>query len=360
MHFLTVLLIFCLNTGSNDPVFYRSKNVPFQNLAQVPGDFSINDDKGHPADVHLLLDTTTLYTYWYRRLFTEVCLTGECRPIDIGIYWTARGDYLGVEIFRENLTKTDHSDFSDFDYLKLESILREEWSPLREFEFEELVDEKKEGVDATTGATKKVIADASVKDAVYTTYTMWHLIHVGEGEQLALLTYRYLNQNPQLLALSLQQENPDYTSFLIRGVATGQIKSDSILTSLVISSLNHSDAMLKGTAFKAVSSLPLQDETIQNQLANTYSNWPIPDKNLFLQSLAGINLLYPKLYLALSSDLSQPNAWFVSSLVKVLSKSKEQSREVLAKIKEMEKSDNPTLAEAAKEFGVANSAGKKK
>ena len=349
--FFSLVLSVCWIAGpSADPVFYRSKTIPSETLAKQEQQATITDDKGDMVRVELFVDAETSYIYWYRRLFTEVCLTGECRPIDIGIYWTAAGKYAGVEIFNENLTKTDHSDFSDFDYRKLETVLNDEWSALREFEFDDLVENKKEGVDATTGATKKVIAEASVKDAVYTTYTMWHLIHVGDGEQIALLSYDYLNTHPLLLSASLEEDNSEYSHFLIQGLTSGKLKLTQELTTLVLNSLNHSDGTLKNAAFHVISSLPLEDDTIQRGISRAYQNWGIADKNRFLQTIARISVLNESLYAALAKDLDQSNPWFLNSMLPILSKHKKQSQEVIKKVKELAKSENTTIKTAAEKF----------
>ncbi len=350
MHLPTILFLCWFAIGSGDPVFYRSSPVPYENLEKQAGRFTITDDKGQTVDVELYFDKQSENIYWYRRLFTEVCLTGECRPIDIGIYWTGEGNYLGIEVFRENLTKTDHSDFSDFDYRKLESVLRDEWSPLREYEFEELVDEKKGSTDATTGATKKVIADASVKDAVYTTYTMWHLIHVGEGEQLSLLTYRYLNEHPGVLAATLGQANAAYLSFLTQGMTSGKLAVTPRLIPVILNGLTHTDATYKTNAFGAIGLLPLDDPWVQDNIAQAYRQWSISEKNRFLQSIGSVEKLQHSLYEALAADLVQENAWFLSSLIPVLAKSAEQSREVVKRIRELARSDQPRLKEAAEGF----------
>ncbi len=350
MWLLVVLLLRASPLPADDPVFYRSKSIPLEKLEKLAGEFEITDDKSETVRIDLLLHRDNGGVYWYRRLFTEVCLTGECRPIDIGIYWTGNGKYLGIEVFGENLTKTDHSDFSDFDYRKLESVLKDEWSPLREFEFDELVDPKKDNTDATTGATKKVIADASVKDAVYTTYTMWHLIHVGEDEQLALLTYRYLNENPQVLSASLHQDAPEYLTFLLNGISSGSLDVTPGLISVVLKGLNHPDVSLKNAAFIATGHLPLGNREIQDEISQVYKQWVLPDKNRFLQSAAGLETLHEKLYETLAGDLDESNTWFLSTLIPVLAIAEVQSPEVIEKIRKLEKSGNPQLENAARRF----------
>ncbi|GAA4431648.1 hypothetical protein GCM10023091_02680 [Ravibacter arvi] len=350
MWLLVVLLFWGNRIASGDPVFYRSKVIPLESLEKQPGEFEITDDKGKNIRVDLLLHKDNGGIYWYRRLLTEVCLTGECRPIDIGIYWTGNGKYLGIEVFGENLTKTDHSDFSEFDYRKLEAMLKDEWSPLREFLFDELVDPKKDGVDATTGATKKVIADASVKDAVYTTYTMWHLIHVGEDEQLALLTYRYLKENAPALSAFLRHDEPEYVTFLLEGVTSGNLPVSPGAVSVVLKALKHPDPSLRNFAFRAINLLPLASRDVQDELAPIYKEWAIQDKNRFLQSAAGLETLHESLYSVLASDLGEKNAWFLSALIPVLAASKIQSAEVVKKIKELEKSGDPQLKNPARKF----------
>src|SRR5690606_38143693 len=132
--------------------------------------------------------------YWHRKLETEVCLTGECKVVNVGIYWYGTGEFMGLEVYGEQLTKTDHSVFSREDYDQLIAILQDDWSALREYKFEELLDAKPTALDGVTGATRKEIADEAVKGAVYTTYTLWHLIHEGEKEQLRSLMAGRLNQ----------------------------------------------------------------------------------------------------------------------------------------------------------------------
>lgn len=350
MILLFALFFFLGGVGSAEPVFYRSRTIPIQELVRQEGAFVITDDKGLQVPVELWQHKSTKQIYWYRRLFTEVCLTGDCRPVDVGIYWNASGNYLGIEVFRENLTKTDHSVFSDFDYVKLESILRNEWSPLREFEFEELVDDAPQGTDATTGATKKVIADASVNDAVYTTYTLWHLIHVGEGEQLSLLTYRYLNRNPAVLEATVKGHDTAYLNFLMEGVSAGHLQINQALVGVIIEGLDSDEAVLKNTAFRAISHLPLNDPSIQNEIAKVYAGWEPQDKTRFLRSFAQVKVLGDGLYQQLSADLTTENVWFLSALLPVLAKSKKQRPEVVEKIKALQGADNSALQDAVRLF----------
>src|SRR5690554_6922111 len=217
--------------GSEEEVFFKSNLLQQIELTPVENGFFILDDAGEPAEVKAMKDKEGVL-YWHRRIFTPVCLTGECFMVDVGIYWYCTGEFLGLEVYREHLTKTDHSIFSGEDYDKLISILSNDWSSLREYEFTDLVDESEEGVDGTSGATKAEIAEEAVEDAVYTTYTLWHLIHVGEKEQLAQLSTQLLNQG-DLIASLINTREERYQNFLLELLAMGRIDPSQPLNELL-------------------------------------------------------------------------------------------------------------------------------
>lgn len=171
--FISAILYFLLGWLCQDKkdICFQSDALKSLNLVKQDQAFYINDDSGQEIRIQMLEDSTGMI-YWYRRLETPVCLTGECKLIDIGIYWQFNGDFLGLEVYGEHLTKTDHSTFSSSDYDKLILVLKDDWSILREYEQEGLLNENYEEIDGSSGATKKEIADETVTGAVYTTYTI--------------------------------------------------------------------------------------------------------------------------------------------------------------------------------------------
>src|SRR5690606_37301631 len=125
---LPLAILFVLAYGA-PKAYYASPALKGKGLDPDKGgmEFTLQDDNGQPVPVVALTGRDGM-RYWYRRVFTEVCLTGECRPVDVGLYWHFTGKYLGVEAYREPLTKSDHGDFSPLDYAHLESIVRNERS----------------------------------------------------------------------------------------------------------------------------------------------------------------------------------------------------------------------------------------
>jgi len=195
----------------------------------------LRDDKGLPV--------------WFSRdFFKEVCLTGECIMVRIKIYWTGTATYLGFQTPKNfPLTKTDHSEFSQEDYKRLNKILSDTLSILKELKMEELtvkvIKEKQsdEEVDAITSATQPILSDYVVKDAVYTCYTLWHTVY-GETQkeiksildkkasiQYLKLIFEHKNLEPQYIcwAIDFIKRNPSYHPVFYHEILN-LIKSDNI------------------------------------------------------------------------------------------------------------------------------------
>src|SRR5690606_34732908 len=120
--------------------------------------------------------------YFFRNIFTPVCLTGECKPVYINFYWDLLGNYTHYDMPEgEILTKMDHDEFSEDDYTKLQDILINSSSLLKDVEMEDLISTGTEhladSVDAKTGATLKSIKKEIIEGAVYTCYTLWHIAY---------------------------------------------------------------------------------------------------------------------------------------------------------------------------------------
>ena len=351
---LFLLLATTLTFGQiPERTFYRSPELEQLTLSNEGHSFSINDDHMEPVAVREYTSPDGMI-YWYRRIATEVCLTGDCRPIDVGIYWDFTGDFAGLEVFKEPLTKTDHSDFTTWDYRKLMSILKDDWSPLREYSLSELVDEKSaDSVDAVSGATKHEIAQAAVEKAVYTTHTLWHLIHVGEKEQLAKLTARQLTQNHQL-EKTLQANRAKFLPFLLDMFGQGQIPQNTFTEAIVLDGLTDStDPTLRTVAINALQQLDLTTPGIQDRLAAIYKTKKQPEKVEILTRLKPITELSKQWYDTLSDDLDAENPWMAVKILSTLKSSSRQSAKVMDTVRKLSRSDIPVVQKAVKEFDQA-------
>lgn len=339
--------------------YYRSKalHIRVPDFGSERKEYTIRDDHGQPMSVIAVKGTDGL-PYWYRRIFTPVCLTGECRPIDVGIYWHFSGKYLGIEIFREPLTKTDHSEFSPLDYDRLEDILQNEWSDLREYTAEELVEptdktHSETQVDGVTGATRKVISEAAVKDAVYTTHTIWHLIHVGEPEQLALIALSEVAGNPTLAHRLLATGDTGNRDFVLRGVIDGHLHADPVIEKSILQGLGAEDHAFRDLAFKALGSLNLSSITLQKDLSKVYPQLEAGEKIRLLTALEQANMLHRGLQDVLTTEFTadaQPQPWVLIKILSIIRQTgstlTEAERERISRLK----TDHTALKKALNDF----------
>jgi len=342
--------------ATTDSVFYRSPALQEITLKPVAGDFSIRDDQGQRIDITAMSDEQGLL-YWYRRIETAVCLTGECKLVDVGLYWDLTGDFFGIEVYGEHLTKTDHSVFSGEDYEKLMEALNNDWSILREYDFEELttgpVETKEQGaerVDATSGATLREIASEAVGGAVYTTYTLWHLVHNGEKEQLAGLTTHELSRN-SLIDHILASGNDKYVLFLLDLFSQAKIQQADKLKPLVMRGLReNSDVRLQELALKSLGLLDINAPDVQESIAEAYTAAPAGLRLRMLTSLKGLQKVSKALYAALEEDVHLENEWFSARVLDLLRFSPSQSPAVTERARELLESKNDYVRTVAEAF----------
>ncbi|MFC4871653.1 FMN-binding protein [Negadavirga shengliensis] len=332
-------LILWVGWFSSDDIYYQSGVLEAKHFVGMDRRFTIYDDEGLPVHVTGLFDEDGI-PFWKRRLKTGVCLTGECKSIDIAIYWEMDGDYFGLEVYGEHLTKTDHSDFSTADYEKLEAVLHEEWPNLREYSLHEIVEEPGgEEVDGVSGATIKEVTDESVADAVYTTYTIWHLAHEGEKEQLSRLTLEIL-QEETMIQRVLSTESSDHKRFLLREINAGRLRTTPVLDKWVIGNLTSNEKSTKDLAFRSLRNVDVNDGSIQDELTVIYNASSNEDKILLLSHLKNISQLTPDLREALVGDLQKEDEWFDLKVLTVLKSTTGHTMETIDILKRLSKSGN--------------------
>lgn len=146
--------------------------------------------------MELLSDGQGQPLFFYADILTPVCIDNICKPMAIAIYWNLTGDYVGYGLHPEEpLTKYDHELFEQADYEKLHALLRNPHSILERRKLEDLFDPeavsakqvtyKGEEVDAVSGATRKEITESVVEGALYSCYTIWHLVHGEVRKKMA-------------------------------------------------------------------------------------------------------------------------------------------------------------------------------
>lgn len=207
--------------------------LPAMAAAAVPGEqirtFEIKDSSGSTYTLKLALDNSGRPQYFFRNIFTPVCNTGECKPVYINFYWDLLGNYTRFDMpAGEVLTKTDHREFKEEDYRKLQEIISRETSIFSELKMEDLVvkgtEKISDSADVKTGATLKTIKNEVIEGAVYTCYTLWHLAHGSVVEEMRKITETYTST--ALLHQFLQSNNHHYQYWAMEKVMNteGQVQ----------------------------------------------------------------------------------------------------------------------------------------
>ncbi len=162
-----------------------------------------------------LYDADSLLEGYTAFIFTPICEEDKCYAVEIDFFWDAIGRYTHYDTIPGSpLTKLEHEPFTPEEYEKLHQILSEPASVLANYEKEDLVqDIEEEGVDGVTGATINEIKGSVISGAVYSCYTLWHIVHGKVVDSIQALTYR--NLNDQLVEKMVRKEDQQINYYLI-------------------------------------------------------------------------------------------------------------------------------------------------
>jgi hypothetical protein len=171
-----------------------------------------------------LQDENGLPIWFGRHIFKDVCISGECKMIRLWLFWDGAGNYLGIQVpEQEPLTKSDHTPFEPEDYEKLEGILRDTASILKDLTQEDLIVVPDTidpylayEVDGYTAATQPALAEVVVKDAVYSCHTLWHTVYGPVQSEIFKVLENRLSTD--FLKKIFQSKKPEFISWAIESI----------------------------------------------------------------------------------------------------------------------------------------------
>jgi hypothetical protein len=201
-------------------------------------------DSAVQHQIYLLQNREGKPMLFYGDILTPVCIDDVCKPLYIELYWTLIGDYAGYGVYpEEKLSKFDHDLFTKDDYLKLDQLLRNPYSKLERKELEELyssearvgedVEYNGQKIDGITGATIQDIKEEVVDGALYSCYTLWHLVH-GKVQGM-IKDYIDSTYNNGLQQTFLTSMNSDYQLYAInRFQEEDYLANEEIITEVLL------------------------------------------------------------------------------------------------------------------------------
>lgn len=200
------------------PEFYVLEWKKGSRLALQKIDFFVKIDSLTKQAVFALFNEKKEPVLYTADISTPVCADGECKLMNIKLYWTLLGEYAGFDRYPElPLTKYDHDEFQDIDYQKLHELLIDDKSILGRRSINQLVEKPKmrtvNGVDAISGATIARVKESVVSGALYSCYSAWHIVHSNIREELKAQSLSVLNDN--MMVEMLYSNNDDYQLFVL-------------------------------------------------------------------------------------------------------------------------------------------------
>lgn len=289
--------------------------------------------------------------YYSRKILTAVCVSGECRLVNIHLFWTITGRYLGFELPPgEFLSRTKHEPFVSNDYNRLNTLLSDPLSPLAHYSINELVppvDSTKAKVDAVSSATIKAVLDYIVKGAVYTTYTLWHIVYGQTKREIENITMQQLT--PQLTIQLLESKKIDDQVWALNHIP-GKINIDKTLLNKLMENISGTDVYLAERSLNVLTPEILANDSVQQQLGNIFTKSGFLQQRLILEKLKAAPSLHPVLLHQLSGQLNETNGILIKLMMDLFIRKKVNDNTVVADARQLLKNDNRYIANQALKY----------
>lgn len=348
-----VILLFLLFTFSvNEKVEINRFNTPaFKGKVEkiIPVIAEINDTIPNDT-LHVYYTADNIPVKYSRKIITGVCIKGECRMVDIELFWNITGRYLGFRLPPgEFLSKTEHVKFEPKEYDRLHVLLNDHQSALANYRLDELVPEKdtaKQKVDALSTATIAAVLDYIVEGAVYTTYTLWHIIYGPTKREIERLTSEKMDSR---LALKIFESDNIRDKVWCLNHISADVYITAELQSQLMKFILGEDVYLAERALNALKP-ELIDSDIQRELASAFKNAGFLQKRLILQKFKEVNNPKPEIFVLLTSDIQNLNGSLVKILLDLLEWHQINNLAMANEICDLLKNENRYIANNAYHF----------
>ncbi|MEL6252243.1 MAG: hypothetical protein AAFR87_09555 [Bacteroidota bacterium] len=280
--------------GKAKPLFFEMGE-EYRKVAQEQEVFLFRGKDSLPEHQMLLLsDSVGNPLLFYADIYTPVCIDNICKPVQIEIYWDLLGEYVGFALQKNQpLTKFDHEEFEPDDYEKFHALMLDDHSVLDRSKMEDLFDKNAKvepdkeqvvyngvEVDAVSEPTKKVIRESTVEGALYSCYTLWHLVN-GESSR-KIKNYFSEIYNDRFSTYLLDSPYESYQRFALKKL-TPEAYLD--FRPQILHILESASPLTRSYVLKKLPDEDWADEKLSEFLYENFSNWDMNTQTLLLKHL---------------------------------------------------------------------------
>ena len=284
---------------------------------------------------------------YYMDVQSVFCDDHQCKIVPVRIYWDVLGFYDRFELKPGiELEKAEGKAFTSADYKKLQIILSDKKSPLRDVYEDEIVEngQNNTDVDAMTGATVAIADDAVVKGAAWTCYTLWYW---ANGEIFQMMRQITANEctEKNLIAYLTTSNNERAENFGLEQLARRDIYHDVAVNAVLMQAESKPTLVRPALQYLEKASATTYFPALL-QLFKVANN---DDRLLYLRSLLATNKEAPPDYFDWFSHqlLNFKSYQEVQLLFTLINKKDPNSTEAVKLAAELLKNDNLLVARSA-------------
>lgn len=286
-----------------------------------------------------------------REIMTGVCIDGKCRLVYINLFWHITGRYMGFELPRkEFLSKTEHKPFTPNEYDRLHELLANRISPLAQYSLDELVPNKDStvnNVDAVSAATIAAVLDHIVEGAVYTTYTLWHIVYGDTQHKIENLTDN--NLSPKLVLRLFENEALKDKIWALNHISE-ETEITPEIQNKIFEFIGDEDVYLAERALNAMKQPTIEKKEVQERLVKILSETGFLQKRLILQRLQQAREIYPEVGEELAKNLKNMNGVLVKSTIQLFNNHEIEDNLVIEEVTRLLENENRFIASQAVQY----------
>jgi hypothetical protein len=317
---LVLLLLAYIKPVAKDRMFINS---PFRpDKSSKISKVRINFSDSIPDDTLTIYYSAAAYPEAVsRNIHTAVCIDSLCRLVDIRLFWEITGKFIGYSLpSGGELTKREHTPFSETDYNKLIEILSDSASQLGFYTLNEIhpVKQSVNKVDGTTGATTPDLTSWIVPQAAYTSFTIWHLTYGATRDSVMAYSRKHL-LSTQILSNLLQTSDPYNQKKALEWISESKL-SDNQFIEYALAILHNANYQSSRQALKFLKCTTIDKERLQKEVIGLLESDDFRIKNLAIEYIRESEKLTSPVALNLMTHLTSDNYYLVNVILTLLEK----------------------------------------